>query len=158
MKTPLLLAALFLGTASAQLKLPAGVEAVPFGKAEVTFKGKVSRTVLLEAAISPEQAERGLMYRTSMPKNSGMLFLLGMQERQASFWMKNTLIPLDIAYFNARGVIVDILQMQPCKATETNCPTYPSSKPVIGAIEMNIGWFKQNGIKVGDTVTYKLKY
>ncbi|GGJ40105.1 DUF192 domain-containing protein [Deinococcus roseus] len=158
MKTPLLAAVLFLSVASAQIKLPAGIEAVAFGSAEVTFKGTVTRTVLLEAAISPQQSERGLMYRTSMAKDAGMLFVLGMQDRAAAFWMKNTLIPLDIAFFNSRGVIVDVLQMQPCKASDENCATYPSSKPVVGAIEMNLGWFKKNHIKVGDKVSFKMKY
>ncbi|GEM45444.1 DUF192 domain-containing protein [Deinococcus cellulosilyticus] len=158
MKTFLLAAALLLGAASAQIKLPAGVSPIEFASAEVTFTGKVTKTLSLEAAITPEQSERGLMYRTSMPKDAGMLFLLGVQDRRVAFWMKNTLIPLDIAYFNSQGTIVDILQMKPCKATEANCPTYPSSKPVVGAIEMNLGWFKKNSIKAGDKVTFKMKY
>lgn len=158
MKTPLLAAVLLLGAASAQIKLPAGVQAIDFASAEVTFTGKVTKTLTLEAAITPEQSERGLMYRTSMPRDAGMLFLLGMQDRRVAFWMKNTLIPLDIAFFNSQGTIVDVLQMKPCKPTDTTCPTYPSSKPVVGAIEMNLGWFKKNNIKVGDRVTFKMKY
>lgn len=151
-------AVLLLSVAGAQLKLPAGEVAIDFPRAEVTLSGKVTRTLLLEAAVTPAQSERGLMYRESMPKDAGMIFVLGMKDAPAAFWMKNTLLPLDIAFFNSKGVITEVFPMQPCPPTSASCTTYPTRHPVIGAIEMNLGWFKKNGIKAGDKVSFKLKY
>ena len=137
------------------IALPPGVEPIQFQAADVTFKGKVTRTVKLELALDDAQQSRGLMYRPALEKNSGMLFL-NSRMQSGAFWMKNTLISLDIAYFDATGKINDILQMMPCAADP--CPSYPPKAPYIGAVEMNLGWFKKAGIKVGDTVSFRLKF
>ena len=84
------------------------------------------------------------MYRNSLPKDEGMLFIFD-EERTLSFWMKNTYIDLAIAYFDKNQKIVDIQEM---KATNSlmleEPPSYPSAKPALYALEMNSGWFKKN--------------
>ena len=141
-------------SAKTVIALPPGVDPIKFEGAEVAFKGKVTRTVTLELARDDQQQARGLMYRPSLERNSGMLFL-DSQMGTGAFWMKNTLIPLDIAFFDATGKINDILQMPPC--TKDPCPVYQPKFPYIGSIEMNVGWFKKVGVVVGDVVSFKLK-
>jgi uncharacterized membrane protein (UPF0127 family) len=70
---------------------------------------------------------------------------------RARFWMKDTRIPLQIAFWDARGRIVAILDMVPCR-TEP-CPTYRPDRPFLGAAEANAGWFTEHGVAVGDTVS-----
>jgi uncharacterized membrane protein (UPF0127 family) len=94
--------------------------------------------VFAEVVSKPEDRTLGLMYRRSLAPDSGMLFVFDEDEFQR-FWMKNTLIPLSIAY---------ILEMAPL---DTTTP-YASTKPVRYALEMNSGWFQAKGIKPGDTV------
>jgi len=100
-----------------------------------------------EVVSKPEDRALGLMYRRSMAPDSGMLFVFDSSEFQR-FWMKNTLIPLSIAFITGDSLITDILEMAPL---DTTTP-YVSSKPVLYALEMNSGWFRSQGIKSGDTV------
>lgn len=87
------------------------------------------------------------MFRRSLAQDSGMLFAFDEDEIQ-HFWMKNTLIPLSIAFITRDSLISNILEMAPL---DTTTP-YVSSKPVRYALEMNSGWFETRGIKPGDTV------
>jgi hypothetical protein len=96
-----------------------------------------------EVVDAPETRARGLMYRRSMPANHGMLFVFSYPERQC-FWMKNTLIPLSIAFLDDRGVIVNIADMQP-QTEDEHC----SAQPVRYALEMNQGWFATRNIRPG---------
>jgi uncharacterized membrane protein (UPF0127 family) len=108
--------------------------------------------VKLEVASSSEQRQKGLMGRTSLATDAGMLFEYS-EPRQAShgFWMYKTLIPLDIAYLNREGVIGSIRHMVPCaSASGSGCPTYPAGVPFIQAVEMNAGFFQDHGIRRGD--------
>jgi uncharacterized membrane protein (UPF0127 family) len=100
-----------------------------------------------EVVDAPETRARGLMYRKSMPANHGMLFVFPDVERQC-FWMKNTFIPLSIAFLDDHGVIVNIADMQP--QTEDN---HCSERPVRYALEMNQGWFAAKRIRPGAKVT-----
>jgi uncharacterized protein len=100
-----------------------------------------------EVVDAPETRARGLMYRKSMPANHGMLFVFPDVERQC-FWMKNTLIPLSIAFLDEHGAIVNIADMQP--QTEDN---HCSERPVRYALEMNQGWFAAKRIGPGTRVT-----
>jgi uncharacterized membrane protein (UPF0127 family) len=93
------------------------------------------------------QRQHGLMDRESMPDNAGMLFILPKPE-QATFWMKDTLIPLTVAYLDKNGVILEMYDMQP--KDETNIVS--KSDQVCFAVEVNQHWFELNGIKVGDKV------
>lgn len=94
----------------------------------------------------------GLMYVTHLPENTGMLFVFD-GEQPLAFWMKNTLIPLAIAFADDKGVIVDIQEMSPqMSMVSTEVPTYRSQKPATFALEMNKGWFARNKVKVGDRI------
>ena len=115
-----------------------------FGTVSVEVKSKV---VKLEYADTFELRSQGLMYRKSLCSDCGMLFYYG-QSKQGSMWMRNTFIPLDVAFIRKDGVITDIKAMQ---AHDENITS--SSQNVLYAWEMNQGWFALNGIVVGDTVT-----
>ncbi len=96
-----------------------------------------------ELASTPEQREIGLMFRTSMPTNDGMLFVFERPGQQC-FWMKNTLIPLSIAFLGDDGSVVNIDDMKP-QTLAGHC----SAKPVRFVLEMNEGWFAKRGVKTG---------
>jgi uncharacterized membrane protein (UPF0127 family) len=108
-----------------------------------------SKVISVEVAKTTEQHQYGLMNRSSLPQNEGMLFVFD-NEQPLSFWMKNTIIDLSIAYIDKNKKIVDIQEM---KATNQlmvgELPSYPSAKPALFALEMNKGWFVKNKIKVG---------
>jgi uncharacterized protein len=113
-----------------------------------------SKKISVEIAKTTEQHQYGLMNRSSMPENNGMLFIFT-NEEPLSFWMKNTYIDLSIAYINQKKIIVDIQEM---KATNQmmvgDLPNYPSAKPAMYALEMNKGWFKKNKITVGQKIIF----
>ena len=94
---------------------------------------------------APEQA-RGLMYRTALAEDRGMLFVFPREER-LSFWMKNTLIPLSVAFMDSEGRIVDIQDMKPL---DDDPPSYVSAEPAQYALEVNQGFFEDRGVEVGD--------
>ena len=100
-----------------------------------------------EVAQSPEQRAIGLMHRKSMAPNEGMLFIFE-QPAQQCFWMKNTLLPLSIAFLSDDGGVVNIEDMQP-QTLDSHC----SRQPVRMALEMNQGWFAKRGIKPGHKLT-----
>jgi uncharacterized protein len=96
-----------------------------------------------EVAQTPRQQEIGLMWRTQMGVNEGMLFVF-QRAGQQCFWMKNTLIPLSVAFVADDGRIVNLDEMQP----QTENP-HCSTEPVRFVLEMNKGWFAKRGIKAG---------
>jgi uncharacterized protein len=96
-----------------------------------------------ELASTPQQREIGLMFRPSMPTNDGMLFVFE-QPAQQCFWMRNTLIPLSVAFLADDGSIVNIDDMKP-QTLDAHC----SEKPVRFVLEMNQGWFLKRGLKPG---------
>lgn len=102
----------------------------------------------LEVVESVEDRARGLMYRSSLPADQGMLFVFE-AEQPLTFWMKNTLLPLSIAYLDANLKIVDIQDMNPAPAAIREPPRYPSAKPAQFALEVNQGWFKKHKIGLG---------
>lgn len=104
--------------------------------------------IQVEIADDADERQRGLMYRESLEENQGMLFVYP-EQRILGFWMRNTLIPLDIAYIDREGRIVDIQQMEP-QTTET----HDSAAPAMYALEMNQGWFEANGIRIGDLIEF----
>lgn len=101
-------------------------------------------TVTVELAETAAERERGLMNRTEVPEGTGMLFIFQDEEPRA-FWMKDTHVPLDIAYLDSELRIVSIHQMEPL---DTN--TYPSGGPAMFALEVRQGWFADHGIEAGD--------
>jgi uncharacterized membrane protein (UPF0127 family) len=100
-----------------------------------------------EVASTPEQRATGLMHRPTMPANDGMLFVFERAGQQC-FWMKNTLLPLSIAFLEDDGTIVNIEEMKP-QTLDSHC----SAKPVRFALEMNQGWFSKRAIKPGAKIT-----
>jgi uncharacterized membrane protein (UPF0127 family) len=96
-----------------------------------------------ELARTPEQREIGLMFRQTMPTNDGMLFAFE-ESSQQCFWMKNTLLPLSVAFIADDGSVVNIDDMKP-ETLDSHC----SAKPVRFVLEMNKGWFAARGIKAG---------
>ena len=99
-----------------------------------------------ELAITPEQQQIGMMFRRTMGANEAMLFI----EETASvrcFWMRNTFIPLSIAFLADDGTIVNIADMQP-QSDQSHC----SAQPVRYALEMNMGWFAKRGLKPGSRI------
>ena len=99
----------------------------------------------IRAEVANDMASRmqGLMFRKSMPQNAGMVFVF--EEKAAHcMWMKNTLIPLSVAFVDERGEIINIADMQP-HSEQSHC----AARPARYALEMNKGWFAQRGIKPG---------
>lgn len=124
-----------------------------FAHAEIKFpKEKIKlggKTITVEVARSNEQLAHGLMYRTQMGENDGMIFVFPDVDTR-SFWMKNTFIPLSIGFFDEDKILVDIQDMEAVKSEMvTTPPSYVSAKPAKYALEMNRGWFLKNSIKVG---------
>ena len=87
---------------------------------------------------------KGLMDRKTMGENRGMLFVFD-REQKLNFWMKNTYIPLSIAYISTSGIINEIMDMKPLDTAVT----YPSAMPALYALEVNRGWFARNNITKG---------
>jgi uncharacterized membrane protein (UPF0127 family) len=142
----LILAASFLGADAL-----ASQDAAPvFQKRKIEILGK---TIAVEIADTDERRAFGLMFRNSLPKDEGMLFVFD-DERTRSFWMKNTRIPLSIAYINKDKVITEIVDMQPAVLGATRPKSYPSKKKSMYALEMNIGWFERNKIWPGVQFRY----
>jgi uncharacterized protein len=104
--------------------------------------------VRVEIADGLLERVRGLMDRTSLGEDRGMLFVFR-REQPLSFWMRDTRIPLSIAYIDSKGRITDILDMKPL---DDKPPHYVSSEPVQYALEVNQGFFDERGVKVGDHV------
>jgi len=123
---------------------------ITFKKAQIKINNK---TINVDLAESNEQQEYGLMFRTHLPKDAGMLFIFK-DQRTLSFWMKNTLIDLAIAYINQDKKIVDIQEMKATSSLDLDIPSYPSKQPAAYALEMNARWFEQNKIKVGDSFVF----
>lgn len=133
-------------TTTASTPAPGSLDevAVDFGEARVAA----------EVADSAEERRQGLMGRTSLEADAGMLFLF--EERTSGgFWMKDTLIPLSIAFLRSAEDstfrVIAILDMEPCEADP--CPTYDPETSYDAALEVNQGWFAEAGIEVGDEAT-----
>lgn len=100
-----------------------------------------------EVAATEQTREIGLMNRRSMAPHQGMLFVFD-SSQQYCFWMKNTILPLSIAFMDEQGKIVNIEDMKP-QSEDNHC----AERPVRYALEMNQGWFAAKGIKAGATIS-----
>ena len=103
--------------------------------------------VRVEIANSPDEQARGLMGRTALAEGRGMLFVFP-DEEVRSFWMRNTLIPLSIAFMDSEGQIVDLQDMKPL---DDNPPHYVPAEPTRYALEVNRGFFEERGVEEGDS-------
>lgn len=124
---------------------PAPVDAMDPGTVRITVGG---HPVTVEVADDDAERQRGLMHRDSLPEDHGMLFVYE-SERLLSFWMRNTRIPLDVAFIDRSGRIVDIQQMEAMSDV-----THTSKAPALYALEMSLGWFDEHGVEVGETVEF----
>ncbi len=104
------------------------------------------RPLTVEIARTKHQRAQGLMYRDLLPRNEGMLFVFR-QDKILSFWMKNTKIPLSIAFLDKNGKVTDIFHMEPYSLI----PVTSRSKCKY-ALEVNLGFFKESGLEVGDRI------
>lgn len=104
------------------------------------------KNVKLKAEVAADNNSRmvGLMNRFSLKPDTGMIFVFA-ESQPLGFWMKNTFVPLSIAYIDNKGVILNILDMKPHDET-----AHPSAGPALYALEMKQGWFKERGIVAGD--------
>jgi uncharacterized membrane protein (UPF0127 family) len=107
-----------------------------------------NKEIWIEVAKTPAERAMGLMGRTHLGKDEGMLFIFE-TEGYHSFWMKNTPIPLAIAFIDKEYKIVKISEMKPLTLDSHTPP-----QPILYALEMEKGWFSSNGIKVGDVVRF----
>ncbi len=131
------------------------VQAMELRTVTIAASGGEKVDVRVEIADTPAEQQRGLMGRTALGEDRGMLFVFhGEQtlfvfdgEQWLSFWMKDTLIPLSIAYLDSEGRIVDIQDM---KALDDDPPHYVSAEPATYALEVNKGFFDERGVEVGD--------
>lgn len=99
-------------------------------------------------ADEPGERRHGLMEVEALPPGIGMLFVYE-EDHEGGFWMKNTLVPLSIAFVAADGRIVEILEMEPCPSG-AECPSYRPETPYRYAVEVTVGWYDDNDIVVGD--------
>jgi hypothetical protein len=124
---------------TAESEFPAGTVTITTEDSEVS--------VDVEVATTPAEHEQGLMNRESLPDGAGMYFVFPGEQKDVSFWMKDTLIPLSIAVADADGRITKIVDMDPCEADP--CPVYPVGS-FTTALEVNQGAFADWGVEVGD--------
>ena len=103
--------------------------------------------ITVELAITPAARERGLMHRNALPDDHGMLFVFAQPER-ICMWMKNTPIPLAVAFLDDRGVIINIAEMRP-HSLDLHC----AERPARYALEMTRGWFVRRGLSPGMRIT-----
>lgn len=116
--------------------------------ATITING---HSLIVELAATPAARTCGLSHREDLPQNRGMLFIFPSPGPE-TFWMKDTLIPLSIAFVDNAGQIMNIQDMTPMQTEEL----YSSQGPARYAIEVNQGWFEKNGINTGDHVVIEL--
>ena len=135
---------LTLGCAKAQVDPVASLNQVSFDSISLKIGDKLYE---VEYAKTFDQRAQGLMFRKTLCEDCGMFFKFS-SPKYAGMWMKNTFVPLDVAFIDRNGVITDIKPLTPHSLESVG-----SSKEVLYALEMNQGWFAGNGINVGDQVT-----
>tara|TARA_R110001583_G_scaffold31978_7_gene109398 strand:+ start:8948 stop:9406 length:459 start_codon:yes stop_codon:yes gene_type:complete len=122
------------------------VPAIAGAQMQVAELGAGMFRIETEVAYTGPDRQLGLMNRKSMPAHHGMVFVFP-QNAQHCMWMKNTLLPLSVAFLDESGRILNIEDMQP--QTEDN---HCAAAPARFALEMNLGWFRERGIKAGDLI------
>lgn len=135
---------------------PDTVAALPDVKFETRKIQLGGQIITIEIADTDAKRERGLMFRESLPDGHGMLFVFE-DERKLSFWMKNTLIPLSIGYFDKNRRLNEVHEMVPAVLGERELKTYSSRLPAMYALEMPKGWYSKHRIKSGTAFTFVRK-
>jgi hypothetical protein len=139
----------FLAAAALAVSLPCTAQSAD-GKPQSLPVSKIqvgTYPVSAEVAQTPDQRTLGLMYRFSLPADHGMLFVFP-EPQPLGFWMRNTYIPLSIAYIGADGRILNVADMAPRDES-----SHPSSGPALYALEMRKGWFAEKGLGPGTRVS-----
>jgi uncharacterized protein len=113
--------------------------------------GEEVHEVTAVVAADPEARRRGLQQVESLPEGAGMLFLFP-RDHTSGFWMKDTLIPLEIAFVDAEGEVIETQSMEPCE--EEPCPRHFPSKPYRAALEVPEGWFSERDVSRGDRLEW----
>lgn len=131
-------------TVSAVVRMPESLKEVPIEEPYRIAVG--SNTVSVELAMTNAERERGLMYRNRMSEGDGMLFLYP-EAGERYFWMKNTILPLTLAYVRSDGTISSLHDLEPL-----NEQSVPSKEPVPYILEMNRGWFERHKVVPGDKI------
>lgn len=129
---------------------PCAIPAFSTGTASITSGTSLIHEVAVQIADESHEHAYGLMYRRWLAEDKGMAFLFG-GETSSSFYMKNTLIPLSIAFWDSAGRIVRIMDMEPCEADP--CPLYDPETSYVGALEVNQGAFEARGVSEGDLIS-----
>jgi uncharacterized protein len=132
------------------------VDPSPTGPGSATLEIRTDsgvRSLDVQVADTADERRAGLMGRKSLSPYDGMAFVWT-DPVQGSFWMKDTLIPLSVAFWDEHGRIVSIIDMEPC--SEDPCPTYGPDTPFVGAVEVAKGDLARHGVAVGDTVDLTL--
>jgi uncharacterized membrane protein (UPF0127 family) len=124
----------------------AAAQGVPQDLPVITLQAGINN-IRAMVAITPDQRQTGLMFRREMAQHEGMLFVFDEPSMQC-FWMKNTLLPLSIAFLADNGSVVNVDEMKP-QTLDSHC----STRPVRFVLEMNQGWFTKRGIKPGSKVS-----
>ena len=120
---------------------------------ELQIKGQVIKVEIAETEIEKRE---GLMYREELEEDRGMLFVY-QSPVPANFWMKNTLIPLDMIFIHPNKTINHIERdVPPCPAEVVDCPNYTSHEITQYVLEVNAGWSERHNIEVGDEVVFEL--
>jgi uncharacterized membrane protein (UPF0127 family) len=112
----------------------------------MTFGG-TDATLAVDLADDPQERREGLMGIEELPADQGMAFVWP-EPVDTTFWMKETLVPLSVAFVDESGHVIEVLDMQPCE-TEP-CPSYGIDEPFVLAVEANLGWFDDHGVGAGD--------
>ncbi len=124
---------------------------IPIARSQTVLKIPLyigQKEIRVEVAETPEERSHGLMGRKNLGKDEGMLFIFETEDYHG-FWMKNTFIPLSIAFIEKNGRIVWITEMKPL-TLDSHVPP----QRILYALEMNKGWFSSHGIKVGDKIRF----
>ena len=124
---------------------------IPIARSQTILKIPLyigQREIWVEVTKTPEERSHGLMGRKYLGKDEGMLFIFETEDRHG-FWMKDTFLPLSIAFIDKNGRIVWVTDMKPLTLDSRVPP-----QPILYALEMNKGWFSSRGIKVGDVVRF----
>jgi len=139
--------------------IPTGLEPhqIVMKKPSISFAAgnKSTPPIFIEIADDSNEQSKGLMHRTNLEWNNGMLFVFDDEENQ-SFWMKNTFIPLDMIFIDEKFRVVDIEEnVPPCVVQ--NCQSYVSNQPAKYVLEVNAGYTQANGIETGDILKINTK-
>jgi uncharacterized membrane protein (UPF0127 family) len=150
--SPFCLAALALLFTLAACSDPNTVRLEDYGTRDVTLPG--GQVIRAEVASTQQQVERGLMFRTSLAPDRGMLFLFS-KEEPLTFWMFQTLIPLDIIWMDSNRHIVEISpDTPPCKTEAAECPNYGGHVPALFVLELAAGSVAKHHLKTGDVIRF----